>query len=270
MEFEIVALLFGMAFFCELVDSTLGMGYGTTLTPVLLFMGFEPMQVVPAILLSELVTGGFSAFAHHRAGNAFFNFRNDTEHKIVKKMGKLGYLPKSRDSKIAYVLGLCSLIGAVAAAIFAVNLKAYLTPIIGVIVLSMGIIILVKHKTRSRFSWYKVTGLGITAAFNKSLSGGGYGPLVTSGQILSGVKGKSAIAITSMAESFTCLVGVITYLIMGTDINWNIAPPLLLGAVASVPLSAMLVKKINTEKFTLVIGIVTTLLGCLTLYKAFM
>ncbi|MCK5842305.1 MAG: sulfite exporter TauE/SafE family protein [Candidatus Sabulitectum sp.] len=270
MDFQLLAVLFGMAFFCELVDSTLGMGYGTTLTPVLLFMGYEPMQVVPAILLSELVTGGFSAFAHHRAGNAFFNFRNDTEHRIVKKMGKLGYLPKSKDSKIAYVLALCSLVGAVAAAIFAVNLKAYLTPIIGVIVFSMGIIILVKHKTRSRFSWYKVTGLGITAAFNKALSGGGYGPLVTSGQILSGVKGKSAIAITSMAESFTCLVGITTYLVMGTDINWSIAPPLMVGAVASVPLSALLVKRINTEKFTLVIGIVTTLLGCLTLCKAFL
>ncbi len=59
-----------------------------------------------------------------------------------------------------------------------------------------------------------------------------------------------------MAESFTCLVGIITYLVM-------------VGAVASVPLSAILVKRINTRKFTLVIGIVTTLLGCLTLYKAF-
>ncbi len=66
MEIEIIAVLFGMAFFCELVDSTLGMGYGTTLTPVLLLMGYQPMQVVPAILLSELITGGFAAFAHHR------------------------------------------------------------------------------------------------------------------------------------------------------------------------------------------------------------
>ena len=73
-----------------------------------------------------------------------------------------------------------------------------------------------------------------------------------------------------MAESFTCLVGIITYLVMGTDINWSIAPPLLVGAVASVPLSALLVKRINTEKFTFVIGVVTTLLGCLTLCKAFL
>ena len=42
-----------IAFLAEYVDSTLGMGYGTTLTPVLLLMGYEPMQVVPAVLLSN-------------------------------------------------------------------------------------------------------------------------------------------------------------------------------------------------------------------------
>ncbi len=269
MELEIIAVMFGMAFLCELVDSSLGMGYGTTLTPVLLFMGYEPMQVVPAILFSELITGAFAAFSHHRAGNAFFDFRNDNEHRIVKKMGKLGYLPKSHDSKIAFVLGLCSLLGAVGAAIFAVNLKSVLKPLIGIIVLSMGILILVKHKSPGKFSWKKVTGLGVTAAFNKGLSGGGYGPLVTSGQILSGVNGKSAVAITSMAESFTCLVGILAYLILGKGIDWSIAPPLVLGAFLSVPLSAKIVKKVNTDKFTLVIGIATTALGLLTLYKVF-
>ena len=43
-----------IAFFCEMVDSTLGMGYGTTLTPLLLVMGFEPLEIVPAVLFSEL------------------------------------------------------------------------------------------------------------------------------------------------------------------------------------------------------------------------
>ena len=52
-----VILVFLLAFVCEYVASTLGMGYGTTLTPVLLVMGFAPLSVVPAVLLSELVTG---------------------------------------------------------------------------------------------------------------------------------------------------------------------------------------------------------------------
>jgi len=39
------------------------------------------------------------------------------------------------------------------------------------------------------------------------LSGGGYGPLVTSGQVIFGVPAKSAVAITSLAEGITCLAG---------------------------------------------------------------
>jgi uncharacterized protein len=269
MEVELIAALFAMAFVCELVDSTLGMGYGTTLTPVLLLLGYSPMQIVPAILLSELLTGAFAAFAHHRAGNVFFDFRNQRDHSLVKKMGKLGYLPRSKDSKIAYILALCSLLGAAGAALFAVNLKALITPVIGVIVLAMGVIILVRHKSPGGFSWKRVVGLGVTAAFNKGLSGGGYGPLVTSGQILSGVNGKSAVAITSMAESFTCLVGVLTYLAVGERIDWGVAPPLIAGAFLSVPLSAVLVKRLDAAKFTFVVGIATVILGCLTLYKAF-
>ena len=53
-----------IAFFAEYIDSTLGMGYGTTLTPLLILFGFEPLQVVPAVLLSELVTGLLAGFTH--------------------------------------------------------------------------------------------------------------------------------------------------------------------------------------------------------------
>jgi uncharacterized membrane protein YfcA len=41
-----------LAFFLEVVDASIGMGYGTLLTPVLLMIGFDPLQVVPAVLVS--------------------------------------------------------------------------------------------------------------------------------------------------------------------------------------------------------------------------
>ena len=66
---HIVGLIL-LSFFCEFVDSTLGMGYGTTLTPVLMLcFGFEPLEIVPAVLLSELVSGLLGAFMHHLNGN---------------------------------------------------------------------------------------------------------------------------------------------------------------------------------------------------------
>lgn len=262
------ALIFGLAFVCEFIDSTLGMGYGTTLTPVLLLMGYSPAQIVPAVLLSELVTGGFAAFMHHRAGNAFFDFRNTPEHRIVKRMGKLGYMPRSMDARIAWVLGVCSLAGAVGAAFLAISISAFhLKLVIGIIVTGMGILILARHRATPGFSWRRIAGLGVVAAFNKGLSGGGYGPLVTSGQILSGVATKSAVAITGMAESFTCLAGVLAYLLAGARINWGVAPLLTLGAVCGVPLSAMAVRRMKIRGFTLIVGAGTLILGLLTLYR---
>jgi uncharacterized membrane protein YfcA len=69
MGIELFLPIILLAFTCELVDSTLGMGYGTTLTPLLLLLGHEPAEIVPAVLLSEFVTGVLAGLFHHEFGN---------------------------------------------------------------------------------------------------------------------------------------------------------------------------------------------------------
>ena len=268
---EIEYLLIGVliiSLFAEYMDATLGMGYGTTLTPLLLLMGFAPMQVVPAILLSQFIAGIFAASLHHGAGNVNFDFTNDYEHEIVKRLGKLGYIPKSNDSKVAIVLGVFSVLGVIAAVVVALNIPVfYLKLYIGLLITAMGIVILIKHKAERNFSWKKIIGIGAVASFNKGMSGGGYGPLIVSGQILSGVNAKNSIGITAFAEGVTCFVGVAAYLILGTHIDWGLAPYLVVGSLISVPLSVHTVKRMKTKEFTLIIGIATTLLGLFTLIK---
>ena len=257
-----------ISLFAEYMDATLGMGYGTTLTPLLLLMGFAPMQVVPAILLSQFIAGIFAASMHHGAGNVNFDFKNDHEHEIVKRLGKLGYIPRSKDSKVALVLGSFSIIGVIAAVVVALNLpEFYLKLYIGVLVTAMGILILIKHRAERIFSWKKIIGIGAVASFNKGMSGGGYGPLIVSGQILSGVNAKNSIGITALAEGVTCFVGVIAYFILGTHVDWVLAPYLIAGSLISVPLSVHTVKRMQTKEFTLIIGAATTLLGIFTLAK---
>lgn len=252
----------------EYMDATLGMGYGTTLTPLLLLVGFAPMQVVPAILLAQFVAGIFAASMHHGAGNVNFDFTNDHEHEIVKRLGKLGYIPRSADSKVALVLGFFSVLGVIVAVVVALNLPVfYLKLYIGVLVTAMGILVMVKHKAERKFSWNKIIGIGAVASFNKGMSGGGYGPLIVSGQILSGVNAKNSIGITALAEGVTCLVGVIAYFILGSHVDWALAPYLVVGSLISVPLSVHTVKKMKTKEFTLIIGVATTLLGLFTLAK---
>jgi uncharacterized membrane protein YfcA len=133
----------------------------------------------------------------------------------------------------------------------------------------MGIIIVAKHKTRNAFSWKKIMGLGVLASFNKGISGGGYGPLIVSGQILSGVETKNSIGITALSEGATCFIGVITYFLVGANVDWMLAPYLVIGSLISVPLSVYTVKRMPVKQFTLIIGVATTLLGLFSLYKLF-
>ena len=138
-----------LAFICEYIDSSLGMGYGTTLTPLLLIMGYNPLQIVPCILLSELVTGLGAAFFHHRFKNSNFKF------------GGL-------DLKIAMVMAVCSIFGTLVAVFVALKLpKFYVSLYIGLLVVAMGILILTTMKRKIKFSWKKISSIGILAAFNK-------------------------------------------------------------------------------------------------------
>ena len=136
--------------------------------------------------------------------------------------------------------------------------------------LLIGIFILITINRDYRFSWKKITALGLIASFNKGISGGGYGPVVTGGQLLAGVEGKNAIGITSLAEGLTCIVGVLVYITITASVDWRLAPYLLIGAVFSVPLSANTVKRINANKLRWIIGFVTVLLGLFTLWKVLM
>ena len=82
-------LLFGMAFFCEFIDSSLGMGYGTILSPVLIIMGFDPLVAIPALLLSQAFGGFTAAIFHHQFENANFT-KGSRDLKIVLIVTSLG------------------------------------------------------------------------------------------------------------------------------------------------------------------------------------
>ena len=249
--FQIFLLISILAFFCELIDSSLGMGYGTTLTPVLMIFGFNPLAIVPSILLSELITGITAGLSHHRVGNVCF------------KRGSIHL-------NICIVLALCSIIGSSIAVFIAINIPSiFLKTYIGLIVLGMGVLILLTLNKEYKFSYRKITGLGLIAAFNKGMSGGGYGPVVTGGQILSGVKGNNAVGITSMAEGLTCVVGVVVFVLSPELIDWELAPSLIIGALCSVPFSTMIVKKLPTKSLKIAIGLLTFILGIVTLIKVF-
>jgi len=61
----VLLLLVGLAFAAGFLDTALGMGYGTVLGPVLLVAGYRLPEVVPALLVSQVVAGLVGARFHH-------------------------------------------------------------------------------------------------------------------------------------------------------------------------------------------------------------
>jgi len=109
----------------------------------------------------------------------------------------------------------------------------------------------------------------LMTAFNKSVSGGGYGPLLTSGQVLSGLGGKASIAITSLAEGFTCLAGASFFLLRGQTIHMELIVPVIAGALLSVPFSASIVQRVDESWLKRFIAYATIALGAITLVRSF-
>lgn len=251
LNISIIIILMVVSFLCETIDSSLGMGYGTTLGPILILFGFSPIIVVPAILISELITGILAGILHHRHGNV------DLSKNSI-------YL------KIALLLTGFGMIGGVSAGFVVLNIpQVYIKIYIGFMVISMGILVYLFRERRIRFNWLKISLLALIASFNKGMSGGGYGPVMTSGQILSGVPSKSSVGITSFAEAASCFAALLVYIFGQDKADFRLALPLAVGAIASVPLAVRIVKRINEEKFVIIVGIVTICLGLLTLIRVF-
>ncbi|MEE9398836.1 MAG: sulfite exporter TauE/SafE family protein [Dehalococcoidales bacterium] len=258
-----------IAVLCQYMSVSIGVGYGTVLTPLLLIIGFLPLQVVPAVLLSQLAGGMIGGLAHYRLGNIRLDFRRDD--RLVKgRMRRLGYLPRSIDAKIIFVLATCGVAGVLAGVFLAVNIpQTALEIYIGAMVLAIGLMIVFKRSYKGDLSWKGLLTLGLLGAFNKGVSGGGYVPLVTGGQIISGREVRSSIGSTTVAVSIVCAVGFLGYFLVRGDIFWMLVLATCIGSIVAAPFAALSVKKVNPEKLRFAIGLTTIVLGAVTLAKTF-
>ncbi|MCD6337220.1 MAG: hypothetical protein J7M01_03180, partial [Candidatus Marinimicrobia bacterium] len=83
MNTEIIILIIFAAFICEIIDSSLGMLYGTILSPSLIIAGFDPLIVVPSILLSQAVGSFIASIMHHRLDNAHFHINTNEQAPVI-------------------------------------------------------------------------------------------------------------------------------------------------------------------------------------------
>jgi uncharacterized membrane protein YfcA len=86
---------------------------------------------------------------------------------------------------------------------------------------------------------------GALAGFNKGIGGGGYGPVVTVGGMISGVPVKTMMAITALSEGTVCVVSIGVWLALlstGTVIDFILLPSMILGSMIAAVLAPYAVK----------------------------
>ncbi|MCD9573479.1 sulfite exporter TauE/SafE family protein [Flavobacterium soyae] len=238
-------VFFAIGVFAQLVDGTLGMGYGATSTSFLLAYGVPPVVSSTAVHVSEMFTTGASALSHHRFGN------------INKKLVKHLLIPG--------VLG--SIVGAYL--LSDVINGDIIKPFIAVYMIVLAVIIIKKALKKSIIK-KKTKKLGVLAVFGgfmDSVGGGGWGPIVTSTLLGRGRNPRYTIGSVNAAEFAISFASGITFMLFGGIHGWQVIIGLILGGVISAPLAAYLVNKIKRKPMMVAVGVLIILLSLKTLSK---
>jgi uncharacterized protein len=248
----LVALLF------EWMDSAAGMGFGTALAPLLFLMGYDPLQVIPVLLISETVTGAVSGGVHHELKNASFSFSPLNEAtKTMLLIGVIGSIATGVSITLTY---------------FALTLpESYIKMYVSLLVLAMGVIGVIRAQivTTIAYKPQRLLAFAALAGFNKGIGGGGFGPVVTLGQILSGVYEKSATAIASLAESIVSLIGVLTFLAIsarGVELDLILLPSIYTGGFIAAIGAPYLVRVVPNQVWRYAIPLYAFTIGILGLF----
>ncbi|MHA1197091.1 MAG: TSUP family transporter [Promethearchaeota archaeon] len=260
---ELIISIIILAFLFEMVDSTAGMGFGTSLAPILFLFGYKPLQVVPVLLISETITGFIDSFFAHEFKNVHFSFH-----------------PFNDSTKITLIIAFFGCFGiflSIIISYYGIQFPIYFIKLyVAILVLIMGTLNLMKVRLmkikQCRSQLKMVIAFSVLAGFNKGIGGGGYGPVVTLGQLFSGVYEKSATAIASFAEAVTSLVGFFTFILIsisGVEIDLMLLPSIFAGGFIAALFAPYLVRIFPNKIWRYVIPIYASSVGIILLFNLF-
>jgi hypothetical protein len=245
-----ISLLIILGYVLAVMDTSTGMGFGTIGTPTLLIVGVASTVAVPAILISQFAADSLGSISHRRLKNVdVLNLKNN-------------------DGKVALVIVSMGLIGALMGVILAISLpKVYVSSYIGILVIVMGIILLAK--LRFNFSWRTLFPISILSGFNKAISGGGYGPIVTTGLLISGNPIKNSVGIAVFSVAVINLFAFIIYLLSRSITSYLIVVAIIVGAILGSQIGPRITNKMVLKRDKKIIGAIIVILGILTLITTF-
>jgi uncharacterized membrane protein YfcA len=249
----LMMLLVGLA--AQLVDGTIGMGYGVTSATLLLSVGLAPPLVSASVHTAELFVSAVSGASHLKLGNV----RRDLTPPLA----------------IAGVAGgILGSVGLVQLPVRPVRL------VVGFALAAMGAVIVYRFGSRDghdfgvengrRYRRRHLAGLGFLAGAVDALAGGGWGPICTPSLVITGTRPSEAVGSVNLAEFFVTLATSLTLiaLIGISRFQWDIVGALIVAGVVAAPVAAWLCRKLPHRVLGIAVGCVVLALSVRMIVRA--
>jgi siroheme synthase-like protein len=234
-------------FIAQMVDGSLGLGYGTISTTFLLANGVSPAIVSSRVHSARVFSSGVSGYSHHRFGN------------INKKLFRALVIP-----------GIVGAIIGASLAFFGQKYAGWVRIPLSIYTVYLGYFILRKAFAKKNLA-DKVKRAGWLASvggFMDAFAGGGWGTLVTSTLISKRRNPRYVVGSVCLAEFFVVLASSITFFIFLKNIPLIDVAGLIFGGLIAAPIAARLVGKLPIKAMFIAVGALVILTSCSTLWKA--
>ena len=178
-------------FVAQLVDGSLGMGYGMTSSTVLVASGLSPAAASTSVHLAQLGTTALSGLAHYQSGNV--------------------------DLGVTAHIGAAGMVGAFwGAALLSLLPTKAAKPIASGLLFAVGVYVLARfYRDKSHCARVGRPGravllpLGLVGGFVDATGGGGWGPVATSGLLAGGQLRPSRVIGSVSASEFLVTVAAV-------------------------------------------------------------
>ncbi|MFN8373188.1 MAG: sulfite exporter TauE/SafE family protein [Anaerolineae bacterium] len=244
-ETFLLCLIAGFA--AQMIDGSLGMGYGIILSIILSSMGMSPIGVSASVHVAKFFATGASGFSHLKFGNV--------------------------DKALATKLALGGIVGAIVGAFILKNVPGdIIKPVTAVYLTVMGILIVYKarHKAEPRDEIRRVTPLGVLGGFCDAIGGGGWGAIVTSGLLVKGKNPRLAIGSVSLAEFFVSItiIGLLITEVPQLVTQIHIIAGLVVGSALAAPIAAYVCGRVAPRPLLAAVGSLIIILSGSTVLGA--
>lgn len=233
MEFDHLFLLFvTVGFVAQLIDGSLGGGFGVIASSVMIATGVPPAAASAGVHAVKVVTAPISGLSHAYHGNV--------------------------DWRLFWRLAIPGVLGAVAGAWLLTGLPVATAKLLIQIYLGLlGLLLLFRRPMRHGHHGDPkvVAPLGLAAGVLDSAGGGGWGPIVTPNLILQGAWPRKAVGTTNMAEFLVAIASSVTFLMaLGWEVLGSAVLGLLIGAVVAAPLGALFARRLPAALLVRLVG----------------